>query len=100
VDEQALEHHFDVVRLAEDTVELGAAPPGADDGEIAGAGIAEALAVEDERHARHEIRLADDELAALLDEDDGCVGQVPLPAVLPTFWVARTKRCKDAASRS
>jgi hypothetical protein len=76
--EQPLEHDLDVVCLPEDALEARAAPPRPDDGEIAWACVAEALAVEDERHAPHEVRLADDELAAPLDLDDGAVGQLDL----------------------
>src|SRR6266545_7307793 len=75
VDEQALEHDLDVARLAEDALELRTAAPRPDNGKIAGPGVAESLAVEDERHPRHEVRLADDQLAALRDLDDGCVRQ-------------------------
>jgi hypothetical protein len=76
--EQTLEHDLDVLRAPEDALEPRAAPPGPNDGEIAGARGAEALAVDHERDARHEVRLADDELAALLDLDDGVVGQLDL----------------------
>jgi hypothetical protein len=78
VDEETLEHGLDVLRLAEDALEPRAAAPRSDDGEVTGARVAEALPVEHERHARHEVRLADDELAALLDLDDGAVGQLDL----------------------
>src|SRR5205807_9761392 len=76
VHEQALEDDPDVARLAEHPLEAGAAPSGANDGEIALAGVAEALAVEHERHAGYEVGLADDELAALLDLDDCDVAQI------------------------
>jgi hypothetical protein len=78
VDEQALEHHLDVARLPEHALEPGSAAARADDSEVAGAGVTEALAVQQERDARHEVRLADDELAALLDLDDCAVGQLDL----------------------
>jgi hypothetical protein len=96
VHEQAVEHNAYVVRLAENAFQLRAPAPGADNGEVARAGVAEAFAVEHERHTRDEVRLADDELAALLDLDDRAVGQMRLPAIRPTFWCTRTKRCKDA----
>jgi hypothetical protein len=78
VDEQAFEHDLDVARLAEHTVEPGPAAARADDGEVAGAGVTEPLAVQQKRDARYEVRLADDELAALLDLDDCAVGQLDL----------------------
>jgi hypothetical protein len=98
VHEHAVEDGVDVLRTPENVLELRAAASCPNDGEIAGPCVAQSLAVEDERHAGHEVRLADDELAALLDLDDCAVAQVSLPALLPTFWFARTKRCKDAAS--
>jgi hypothetical protein len=75
VHEQTLEHHLDVVGFPEDVFDPRAAAPGADNREIAAAGIAKALPVEHERHARNEVRLADDELPALLDLDDRAVAQ-------------------------
>ena len=76
VHEQSFEDDLNVLRLAEHALELRAPTAGTDDSEVAGTGIAETLAVEHERNARHEVRLAHDELAALLDLDDGAVGQV------------------------
>src|SRR6266511_3960618 len=70
VDEQPFEDGFDVVRLSEHTFEPRAPTAGADDGEISGACVTEALAVEDEGDVRNEERLADDELPALPDLDD------------------------------
>jgi hypothetical protein len=76
--EQPLEHDLDVLRLAEDALEPRPAAAGAHDGEVTRAGVADPFPVEHERHARHEVRLAHDELAALLDLDDYAVGQLDL----------------------
>src|SRR5207248_7226066 len=75
VDEQAFEHGLDVLRLAEHALELRAAATGAHDREIAGPRIFEALAVEEQRRACSEVRLAGDELAAPGDLDDD-LGQI------------------------
>jgi hypothetical protein len=40
MDEQTLEHGLDVLRAAQDGLELGAAAPGPDDGEVARARVA------------------------------------------------------------
>ena len=70
VDEQPLEHDLDVLRLAELALELRAAAAGAHDDQIAGADVAAALAVDRDRDVRDEVRLADQQLAALVDLDD------------------------------
>jgi hypothetical protein len=71
MDEETFEHGEDVLRLPQHALEAGAAAVGhGDDREIARTGLADALAVEDERDAGDEERLADDELAALRDLDD------------------------------
>ena len=57
-------------------LELCATASGPHNGQVAGAGVDEAFAVEHERHARNEVGLADDELAALLDLDDCELGQL------------------------
>jgi hypothetical protein len=76
--EQPVENRVDVLGAAEHPLEPRAAASRAHDGEIARPGVAEAFAVEHERNAGNEVRLADDELAALLDLDDGAVGQLDL----------------------
>ena len=68
--EQPLEHGVDVIRGSEDALDAGPAAARADDGEIAGPGVAETVAVDDERHSRLEVRLADDELPAFAQLDD------------------------------
>jgi hypothetical protein len=75
VDEQPLEHGLDVVGLAERALDSRTTPARERDDEVSRAGVSEALAVEDERHARHEVRLADDELAALRNLDDDAIGR-------------------------
>jgi hypothetical protein len=70
VDEQPFEHDLDVLRLAELVFEPRAAPTGAHDDQIAGADVAAALAVDRDRDVRDEVRLADQQLAALVDFDD------------------------------
>jgi hypothetical protein len=70
IDEQSLEDGLDVLRLAENPLELCPAAARPHDGEVARTYIAEPLAVEHERNVRHEERLAQDELALLLDLDD------------------------------
>jgi hypothetical protein len=72
---QALQHGLNVLRLAETALDLRAAASGASDDEIAGADIADPLAVEDERDPGNEVRLAHDELAALRNLDDDAVGR-------------------------
>jgi hypothetical protein len=49
--------------------------PRTDDGEIARLDVADPFGVEDQRHARREVGLAGDELAAPADLDDDGVGQ-------------------------
>jgi hypothetical protein len=70
VDEQPFEHDLDVLRLAELALELCAASARAHDDQIAGADVAAALAVDRDRDVRDEVRLADQQLAALVDLDD------------------------------
>ena len=70
MDEQPLQHHLDVVRLAEHLLEPRASPAGAHDDEIPLPHVPEALPVEHDRDVRHEERLADDELAAPRHLDD------------------------------
>jgi hypothetical protein len=76
--EQALEHGLDVAGLAENLLQPRSSPSRADDREVAGAGVAEALAVENQRDTRNEERLADDELAALRNLDDDRFAQLHL----------------------
>jgi hypothetical protein len=70
VHEQSLEHDLDVLRLPELAFDPRAAPAGADDDEISGADVAAALALDRDRNVRDEVRLADQQLAALVDLDD------------------------------
>ena len=70
VHEQAFEHDLDVLRLAELALDARTAAAGADDDEVAGADVAAALPVDRDRNVRDEVRLADEQLAALVDLDD------------------------------
>jgi hypothetical protein len=70
VHEQALEHDLDVLRLAELALDARAASARADDDEISGPNVAAAFPVDRERNVRDEVRLADKQLAALVDLDD------------------------------
>jgi hypothetical protein len=70
VDEQRLEDVLDPLRRADDAVDARAALPAGDDGEIAGPGVAGSLAVDDDRHARREVRLAYEQLPAPRELDD------------------------------
>jgi hypothetical protein len=73
--EQAFEDDLDVFGVSEDTFDLRSATAGAHNDEIATSRSAEAFAIEDKRRARNEVRLADDELAALRDLDDDAIRQ-------------------------
>jgi len=75
LDEERFEDVVDPAGASEAPLDLGPPPARPHDGEVAGAGVAEALVVEHERHAGGEVRLADDELAAPADLDDEKVGQ-------------------------
>ena len=70
LDEQRLEHVRDVFRTAENTLDPSAPTARPRHDEVACGRLADALAVEHERHARREVGLADDELAAARDLDD------------------------------
>jgi hypothetical protein len=70
VHEQALEHDLDVLRLAELALDARASAAGADDNEVSGSDVAAALPVDRDRNVRDEVRLADEQLAALVDLDD------------------------------
>jgi hypothetical protein len=68
--EQALEHDLDVLRLAELALDAGPAAAGADYGEVSGPNVAASLPVNRDRNVRDEVRLADEQLAALVYLDD------------------------------
>ena len=70
VHEQSLEHDLDVLRLAELALDPCAPAARADDDQISGANVAAAFPVDRDRYVRHEVRLADEQLAALVDLDD------------------------------
>jgi hypothetical protein len=76
VDEQPFEDDPDVVRLAQDALYARAAAPNADDGEVAASNISGAAAVDRDAGARNKIRLAEEQLAALVDLDDLKVVQI------------------------
>ena len=64
---------LDPAGRSENSLDARPATPRPDDDQVAGARLAEPLAVDHDRHAGHEERLADDELAAPLDLDDNRV---------------------------
>jgi hypothetical protein len=70
VHEQALEHDLDVLRLAELALDARAAAARADDDEVSGPDVTAAFPVNRDRNVRNEVRLADEQLAALVDLDD------------------------------
>jgi hypothetical protein len=67
VHEQALEHDLDVLRLTELALDARAAAARADDDEVSRADVAAAFPVDRDRDVRDEVRLADEQLAALVD---------------------------------
>jgi hypothetical protein len=67
VDEQTLEHDLDVLRLAELALDPRATAAGSHHDQIAGADVAAALPVDRDWDVRDEVRLADEQLAALVD---------------------------------
>jgi hypothetical protein len=70
VHEQAFEHDLDVLRLAELALDARAAAARTDDDEVSGPDVAAAFPVNRDRNLRNEVRLADEQLAALVDLDD------------------------------
>jgi hypothetical protein len=70
VHEQTFEHDLNVLRVAELALEPRTAPACAHDDQVAGPDVAAALAVDRDRNVRDEVRLADEQLAALVDLDD------------------------------
>jgi hypothetical protein len=70
VHEQALEHDLDVLRLAELALDARAAAARPDDDEVPRSDFAAAFPVNGDRNIRNEVRLADEQLAALVDLDD------------------------------
>jgi hypothetical protein len=67
VHEQAFEHDLDVLRLAELALDPCATTAGANDDEVARPDVAAAFTVDRDRNVRDEVRLADEQLAALVD---------------------------------
>jgi hypothetical protein len=70
VHEQPLEHDLDVLGLTELALDPRAAPARANNREIAGSDVTASFPVDRDRNVRDEVRLADDQLAALVDLDD------------------------------
>jgi hypothetical protein len=70
VHEQALEHDLDVLRFAELALDTSTSAAGTDDDEVPGTDVAAAFPVDRDRNVRDEVRLADEQLAALVDLDD------------------------------
>ena len=76
MDEQPFEDDPDVLRLAEHAFHARASAPQADDDEIARLDISGATAVDRDADARDEVRLAEEQLATLVDLDDLKVVQI------------------------
>jgi hypothetical protein len=68
--EQSLEDDLDVLRLAEPALDLRAPTAGADDDEVPWTDVAAPFAIDRDRNIGDEVRLADEQLAALVDLDD------------------------------
>jgi len=64
VDQERLEHVLDPLPRTEHALHACPPTPAGHDSEIARARLARTLAVDHDRHARREVRLADEELAA------------------------------------
>ena len=64
VHQQRLEHVLDSLRRAQHALHARTAAPAGDKHEIARPCVTRALAVDDDRNSRREVRLADSELAA------------------------------------
>jgi len=75
LDEERLEHVLDPIGGTERPLDTCAAARTSRDDEIAGSGV-EPFAIEHQRRARSEERLADDELASAAHLDDNQRGQV------------------------
>jgi hypothetical protein len=71
--EQRVEHALDRVRRPERLLQPRPAALWRDDGELAGTNVSEPTAVEDQRNAGSEERLADNQPAAAADLDDDSV---------------------------
>jgi hypothetical protein len=71
LDQQRLEHVLDSLRRAEQLLYACSAAPARDEGEVTGACVARSFAVDHDRNARREVRLADEQLAppSKLDDD-------------------------------
>jgi hypothetical protein len=64
LEEQRLEHVLDPLRRAEQLLDPRAAAAAGDEREVAWARVARALPIDDDRNARREVRLADEQLPA------------------------------------
>jgi hypothetical protein len=79
LDEQSLEHALDMIRRAENLLDLGAPAARVHDGEIPRRNVPDSFRVENHRHTGGEVRLADDQLPAATDlDDDALLGQLGL----------------------
>jgi len=70
LDEKRLHHVLDPLRRAQQRLDTRATAPAGDDCQIARPGVARTLAVDDDRDARREVGLADEQLAAPRELDD------------------------------
>jgi len=70
VHEQAFEHDLDVLCLAELALDPGAAAARAYHNKVPGPNVTAPFPVDRDRDVRDEIRLADEQLAAIVDLDD------------------------------
>ena len=73
LDQQRLEHVLDPLRRAEDPLHPSPSTPARHHGEIARPRVARALAIHHDGNAGREVGLADEELAAPGQLDDGAV---------------------------
>jgi hypothetical protein len=73
VPEEPLEDGLDLVRSSEDALDAGPTAPDAQDDEIAHRSVPGCLAVDDDRNAPHEERVAHEELAATGQRADECL---------------------------
>jgi hypothetical protein len=74
--EEPLEHALDVAGVAEHALQLGPSPSMPDDGEIPGASVSQPFAIDGQRGAGCEDRLAHDELSPSGELDDEAISQL------------------------
>jgi len=87
--EQAFEHRLDRAGRPEHALDPCTAAPGRDDDELTRSNVPRTLAVEDDRGARIEVRLPDEQLAAPRDLADEWLGQ-------DAYAESRSRRTRSA----